>query len=315
VPKKYDIADPNDPDTLVVPFMFVPHGCEPTPEWLREHPGAIRIAAVMVPRDPQPGETGPQWSVQLDPPRGPAAASDRAGAGGTDGFRSGDQDARGPDRPQWPPTASEPRASVDAADRKVATEFREPGEAPGPAQSHDIERDAIAAWRAAEAVSADPGRFAGIVRTAADPQGRAADSIYGTPIQAQAVKSEEENHDLVKKLVYRADDYAGGSNSATRVVDSRTISGGASYYDLPGHSMANGQPFDSNAMNAAMLGVPLGTVVTVALAGNPSHSITVRITDRGPYVTGRVIDLSPAAFVALVGSLDVGVARVVVTIP
>jgi rare lipoprotein A len=100
-----------------------------------------------------------------------------------------------------------------------------------------------------------------------------------------------------------------------RLVDSRTISGQASYYDSPGNLMANGQLFDRNAMNAAMLGVPLGTTVTVALAANPARSITVRITDHGPYVPGRVIDLTPAAFVALVGSLNVGVTRVVVTIP
>jgi hypothetical protein len=83
MPKKYDIADPDDPNTLVVPFMFVPHGCEPSPEWLRAHPEAIRFPAVMVPRDPQPGESGTQWNVRLDPPvergaaspAGPAAAS------------------------------------------------------------------------------------------------------------------------------------------------------------------------------------------------------------------------------------------------
>jgi hypothetical protein len=40
--------------------MFVPHGCEPTPEWPQAHPGAIKIPAVMVPRDPQPGESGTQ---------------------------------------------------------------------------------------------------------------------------------------------------------------------------------------------------------------------------------------------------------------
>jgi hypothetical protein len=199
---------------------------------------------------------------------------------------------------------------------------RKPGEAPGPGQSYDVMRDAIKAWRAAQAVFADPGRFAGIVRTAVDQQTGQVSSGYGTLTQAQTVKPEEEDRGLVEKLVDPAaaggDDASGGGhsgNSATQLADWRTISGQASYYDLPGNLMANGQPFDSSAMSAAMLGVPLGTVVTVSLAGNPARSITVRITDRGPYVTGRVIDLSPAAFVALVGSLDIGVARVVVTVP
>jgi hypothetical protein len=73
VPDKYDIADPNDPNTLRVPFMWVPHGCEPDPEWLRAHPGWVRIPAVMMPRDPHPGESGPQWNVQLGAPGEPAA--------------------------------------------------------------------------------------------------------------------------------------------------------------------------------------------------------------------------------------------------
>ena len=67
-------------------------------------------------------------------------------------------------------------------------------------------------------------------------------------------------------------------------------------------------------MTAAMPGVALGTVVTVTLASDPSRSITVTVTDRGPYVPGRVIDLSPAAFTALVGSLAAGVEQVVVTV-
>jgi len=79
--------------------------------------------------------------------------------------------------------------------------------------------------------------------------------------------------------------------------------------------MANRQPYDPNAMTAAMLGVAFGTVVTVTLAGDPSRSITVTVTDRGAYVAGRVIDLSPAAFTALVGSLAPGVVQVVVTVP
>ena len=54
MPDRYDIADPDDPNTLKVPFMWVPQGCEPDPEWLRAHPGWVRIPAVMVPRDPEP---------------------------------------------------------------------------------------------------------------------------------------------------------------------------------------------------------------------------------------------------------------------
>jgi rare lipoprotein A len=93
------------------------------------------------------------------------------------------------------------------------------------------------------------------------------------------------------------------------------ISGLASWYNLVGHRMANGKMFDPNAMNGAMLDVPLGTVVTVRLQRDPSRSIEVRVTDRGPYVIGRVIDLTKAAFRTLVGNSDVGLASVRVIVP
>jgi rare lipoprotein A len=96
---------------------------------------------------------------------------------------------------------------------------------------------------------------------------------------------------------------------------SHSISGTASWYYLPGRRMANGQLFDPNAMSAAMLNVPLGAVATVQLAEDPSRSITVTITDRGPYAVGRVIDLTKTAFKALAGSTSVGLVNVIVTLP
>ena len=79
--------------------------------------------------------------------------------------------------------------------------------------------------------------------------------------------------------------------------------------------MANGKMFDAKAMNAAMLDVPFGTIVTVELESDPSRTIQVIVTDRGPYAAGRVIDLTKAAFRALVGSTDVGLVRVRVRVP
>lgn len=95
----------------------------------------------------------------------------------------------------------------------------------------------------------------------------------------------------------------------------QTMIGGASYYDLPGNLMANGQKFDAAAMNAAMLQTKLGTVVTVSLVSNPTKSIKVTVTDRGPYAKGRIIDLTPAAFIKLCGSTAAGVAHVKIVIP
>jgi rare lipoprotein A len=57
---------------------------------------------------------------------------------------------------------------------------------------------------------------------------------------------------------------------------------------------ANGEHMNPNAMTAAHKSLPIGSRVTVHNKSN-GRSVTVRINDRGPYVTGRVIDLSPGA--------------------
>jgi rare lipoprotein A len=57
---------------------------------------------------------------------------------------------------------------------------------------------------------------------------------------------------------------------------------------------ANGERMNPSAMTAAHKSLPLGSIVTVHNKRN-GRSVTVRINDRGPYVTGRVIDLSPGA--------------------
>ena len=94
-----------------------------------------------------------------------------------------------------------------------------------------------------------------------------------------------------------------------------TLVGGASYYNLVGNQMANGQRFDPAAMNAAMLHVRLGTTVTVESLSSPGKTVSVTVTDRGPYEPGRIIDLTPAAFRALNGTLAAGVFQVKVTVP
>ncbi len=91
--------------------------------------------------------------------------------------------------------------------------------------------------------------------------------------------------------------------------------GKVSYYNLVNHRMSDHQMFDPDGMKAAMLGVPLGTKVQVQSLKTPSKVIIVTVTDHGPYVGGRIIDLTPGAFKALAGSLDAGVIQVKVTIP
>jgi rare lipoprotein A len=77
-------------------------------------------------------------------------------------------------------------------------------------------------------------------------------------------------------------------------------SGMASWYGAPYHNRrgSNGEIYDMNAMTAAHLTLPLGSIVRITNLKN-GHSAVVRITDRGPFVVGRIVDLSLAAAKAL----------------
>jgi rare lipoprotein A len=72
--------------------------------------------------------------------------------------------------------------------------------------------------------------------------------------------------------------------------------GKASFYHdkFHGRTTANGERFDQEAMTAASTTLPLGSVVTVINLEN-GRSVDVRINDRGPFVSGRIIDLTEAA--------------------
>ena len=89
-----------------------------------------------------------------------------------------------------------------------------------------------------------------------------------------------------------------------------TQTGEASWYGPPYHNRrgANGQVYDQNAMTAAHKTLPMGSIVRVTNLKTNAEAI-VRITDRGPFIGDRIIDLSLAAAKAL----DVwrpGIARV-----
>jgi rare lipoprotein A len=79
---------------------------------------------------------------------------------------------------------------------------------------------------------------------------------------------------------------------AARAHPESGMSGIASVYHDP--ITANGEHMNPNAMTAAHKTLPFGSRVTVFNRRN-GRSATVRINDRGPYVSGRVIDLSPGA--------------------
>ena len=72
--------------------------------------------------------------------------------------------------------------------------------------------------------------------------------------------------------------------------------GSASWYGAPYHNRrgSNGEIYNMNAMTAAHRTLPLGSIVRVTNV-KTGHSAIVRITDRGPFVAGRIVDLSLAA--------------------
>jgi rare lipoprotein A len=84
----------------------------------------------------------------------------------------------------------------------------------------------------------------------------------------------------------------------------------ASWYGPPyaGRKGADGNVYNQNAMTAAHLTLPMGTMVRVTNLTN-NESVVVKITDRGPFVRGRIIDLSLAAAKAT-GVYRAGVAKV-----
>lgn len=88
--------------------------------------------------------------------------------------------------------------------------------------------------------------------------------------------------------------------------------GKASFYadKYQGRTTANGERFDQQAATAAHLKLAFGTKVKVTNLAN-NKSVIVRINDRGPYIRGRIIDLSSSMFKKIadpkVGVIDVQV--------
>ncbi len=92
------------------------------------------------------------------------------------------------------------------------------------------------------------------------------------------------------------------------------ITGEASYYGpgFHGKKTASGEIFDQDDYTCAHKSLPFGTKLKVVRVDNGS-SVVVRVNDRGPYVDGRILDLSVAAG-KKIGLDKVGHAKVVATV-
>ncbi|PST88924.1 septal ring lytic transglycosylase RlpA family protein [Photobacterium iliopiscarium] len=104
------------------------------------------------------------------------------------------------------------------------------------------------------------------------------------------------------------------TSTSTATSKSKVIDGKASYYAnmFQGRKTANGQIFDQGKLTAAHRTLPFGTKVKVTNINN-HKSVIVTINDRGPFIRGRIIDLSSSAFKAI-GNPRTGVLNVTMEI-
>lgn len=112
---------------------------------------------------------------------------------------------------------------------------------------------------------------------------------------------------------------AKGNTSPTTPVDPVDLSGAfqvgkASYYGhkFNGRPTASGEIFDMNGISAAHRELPLGTYIRVTHLGN-GRSIVLKVNDRGPFIDGRILDLSLGAAKRL-DMIEEGVAEVKIEI-
>ena len=96
-------------------------------------------------------------------------------------------------------------------------------------------------------------------------------------------------------------------------LSARKLRGNASFYapQFFGKPMANGAPMNPHGNNAASRTLPLGTVARVTNVSTGKSAI-IRIEDRGPYIKGRIVDLSPSTAQKIGITKRIGVAKVVV---
>jgi len=96
--------------------------------------------------------------------------------------------------------------------------------------------------------------------------------------------------------------------ASSNVLASRPVSGGIASFYSEDSETASGEKFNPNELTAAHPTLPFGTKLRVTNT-TTGKSVTVRVNDRGPYVQGRVVDVSYSAAQAL-GMVRSGIANV-----
>jgi rare lipoprotein A len=120
----------------------------------------------------------------------------------------------------------------------------------------------------------------------------------------QASLERERTSPLVRRAAFTPAPFAPRKDAA----GSRMVSQGIASFYTEGTRTASGEKFDANELTAAHPTLPFGTRLRVTNVAT-GRSVTVRVNDRGPYVAGRVVDVSYSAANAL-GMVGRGVAKV-----
>ena len=133
----------------------------------------------------------------------------------------------------------------------------------------------------------------------------AATLLVGGSISEASAKSRHHRHH--SHHAHHAHKATSNWMNANASIGSSGFSGKASYYgNESGSRTASGQRFNQSAMTAAHRSLPFGTKLRVTHRG---QSVVVTINDRGPFIKGRVLDLSTGAARAI-GLTGAGVGHV-----
>ena len=137
----------------------------------------------------------------------------------------------------------------------------------------------------------------------------AATFLVGGSVTEASAKSRHHHHRHYHHHARAASEGASwrNANASVQSTGGHSFSGMASYYgNESGSRTASGQRFNQNAMTCAHRSLPFGTKLRVTHGG---QSVVVTVNDRGPFIKGRVLDLSTAAARA-VGLTSAGVGQV-----
>jgi len=131
--------------------------------------------------------------------------------------------------------------------------------------------------------------------------------LLGGGITEASAKSRHHHHRHHHHAHHAGNSSWRDANASIGSGSGHSFSGMASYYgNESGSKTASGARFNQSAMTAAHRSLPFGTKLRVTHGG---RSVVVTINDRGPFIRGRVLDLSTGAARAI-GLTSAGVGRV-----